>query len=100
MNRDGWEAALEGLADHLAAQRRSLAAGHPEEVTAYVPPPNLGPVPAQFRRRFDGLRSESLALQAEVTSRRDELGRRLAALPRRRDKDAGSGPSRYIDVSA
>ena len=74
--------------------------GHPEEVTAYAPPSNMGPVPQHFRRRFDELRSESLAMQAEVTRLRDELGRRLAALPRPRGKHAGSGPSRYIDVSA
>jgi len=35
-----------------------------------------------------------------VSRLRDELGRRLAALPRRRGPDAGAGPSHYIDVSA
>ena len=60
------------LAGQLAAQRRSLAAGHPEEIIAYVPPRRVsGPLPDDLRRRFEALRSEALAVEAEVTKRRD-----------------------------
>jgi|HubBroStandDraft_6_1064221.scaffolds.fasta_scaffold1800228_1 hypothetical protein len=95
-----WEAVLDELAGQLAAQRRSLAAGHPEEIIAYAPPPRLGPLPDDLRRRFEALRSEALAVEAEVTRRRDALGRQLAAMPRRRGKDAKSSPACFIDVSA
>jgi len=95
-----WEAALDELAEHLAAQRRSLAAGHPEELTAYSPPPRMGPVPDHLRHRLELLRAESSAVEAEVARLRDELARRLAALPRRRGKGANPTTACYIDVSA
>jgi len=95
-----WEAMLAELADHLAAQRRCLASGHPEEITTYTPPVGLGPLPDDLRHRFDELCAESLAMQEEVSRLRDELGRRLASLPRRRGRDTNSSPACFIDVSA
>jgi hypothetical protein len=95
-----WEAALAALAGQLAAQRHSLAAGHPEEIVAWSAPPGLGPLPDDLRRRFEELRSEALVLEAELTGRRDALGQRLAAMPRRRGKDAKSSPACFIDMSA
>jgi hypothetical protein len=95
-----WRAVLDELEAHLARQRAAVRAGDWPSITAFPVPRDLGPVPAGLAPRLDAARRASQQLEASVAHRRDELGRRLAALPRRRPTGPRKTASCYLDTTA
>ena len=93
-----WYSILDDLDAHLQYQAAALEAGQSELIEAFAVPPGLGDLPANLGPRFALLSARSEELIREVTARRDEIGRRLADLPRRRP--AGRPVACYLDTSA
>jgi hypothetical protein len=93
-----WYSVLDDLDAHLGQQELAFEAGHAELIEAFVLPASLGAVPPNLQPRLDSVRRRSAALEAAVVTRRDEIGRRLGSLPRRR---AEVRPvASYFDTSA
>ena len=93
-----WYSVLDDLDAHLQYQESVLDAGRPDLIVAFVLPPGLGSVPPNLEPRLDIMRRRTASLEAAVATRRDEIGRRLAALPRRRS--SGRPVASYVDTSA
>ena len=86
MSDNRWYSVLDDLDLHLQQQEDALDAGRPDLIVAFALPPGLGEVPPNLEPRLDMMRRRTAALEAAVVTRRDEIGRRLAALPRRREQ--------------
>jgi hypothetical protein len=93
-----WYAVLDDLDAHIGHQADVLSAGQPELIHAFPLPTGLGPLPPNLQHRLDTLRVRTSELEAEVATRRDQIGRRLAGLPRRRPR--ASAVASYIDTTA
>lgn len=96
MTTAGWPDCLELLAQHLAAQRAAIDRGELESVEAFVPDPDLGPLPPSLRERADELQAESDLLAALLTEAVLRTTEQMQALARPR-RDAA--PS-YVDSRA
>ncbi len=93
-----WYSVLDDLDAHLHLQEEALDGGRPDEIIAFVLPPGLGPVPPNLEPRLSLMRRRTAALEEAVATRRDQIGRRLAALPRPRP--TARPVASYLDTSA
>ena len=93
MTHGGWASCLHSFADHLELQRAVLADGRPELVTAFVPSPGLGPLPADLVLRARLLLGQNDALTADLTDRLAATAASLAQLA----EPAERARSAYVD---
>lgn len=95
-----WPAILDDFEVHIAGQRAAVAAGAWTSIAAFRLPSDLGPVPPALSARLRAAKQASKDLESSVALRRDELGRRIANLPRRRRNAARYAASCYLDTTA
>ena len=93
-----WYSVLDDFDAHLQQQVDALETGHAELIVAFEMPPGIGSLPPNLEPRLEVLRRRSAELERVVATRRDEIARRLALLPRPR-ATARPFPS-YLDTSA
>lgn len=89
-----WAAALDDFERALSEQCAFIAAGRPEEVVAFLPPPDLGPLPDELAPRAASLLQAAQGLVGRLQALAASHHQELALLDRMRP--AASGPS-YVD---
>jgi len=93
-----WYSVLDDLDAHLQYQAAALEADQAELIVPFTAPPGLGTMPPNLAPRLALLSARSDELIRQVAERRDEIGRRLAALPRPRPAERPIAC--YFDTSA
>ncbi len=86
-----WYSVLDDFEAHHDGQADAIAAGRADLVAAFPQPPGLGALPPNLQGRASRLHRRSLELEASVADHRDDISRRLAAIPRRRSHVSPSG---------
>lgn len=78
MTTGGWSAALDEFASCLQEQERLLGLEQFERITAFVPPAELGALPAELAEEARGLALRAEALVSRVERATASTARRLA----------------------
>ena len=98
MNADNrWYSVLDDIEAHLQAQEAAFEAGQAGRIVAFPLPNGLGAVPPNLVPRLTALRDRTDELMHRVEARKQEINRRLAALPPKRP--ATRPVACYIDAS-
>lgn len=82
MTHARWAACLADLDSHLTAQFLALEQGAPQQVVAFSPPADLGPIPPALGQRARDLHARSLALTAEIQRAQERVAAAQAQLRR------------------
>ena len=96
MSTAGWAVTLDRFADHLAHQRAMLDQGAPEQIEAFRPASDLGPLPPTLLPRARELQTQADALVEVLTHAR---ARTAAALERLAEPQERARPA-YVDSRA
>ena len=91
-----WDAIIDEFAFRLERQRTALDSDAPDRVPPFVPPTDLGPLPGRLRHRAETLLQESAALERDLATRMDAVGRELAVV-RRFGGPAHTSASAFVD---
>lgn len=82
MTQARWAACLASFEEHLTAQFEALEQCAPDRVSAFSPPPGLGPLPAVLAPRARALHARSVALTTAIEDSRERVAAALAQLRR------------------
>lgn len=93
MTHARWAACLADLDAHLTAQFHALEQGVPQQVVAFSPPADLGPIPPVLGQRAQDLQARSLALTAEIQRAQE----RVAAAQAQLRRSAEASPPAYLN---
>lgn len=96
MSTAGWAVTLDRFADHLAHQRQLLEHGAPDQLEAFQPCTDLGPLPPMLLPRARELQAEAQALVDVLI---DARARTAAALERLAEPQERARPA-YVDSRA
>jgi hypothetical protein len=94
-----WESVLDALEAEVAGAERAES----PEISAFVPPAHVGPMPPALADRAVALLRRMAERQAELERRRAEIGRELATLSALSSTAAGSGARpvpHFLDTTA
>ncbi len=80
MSTESWDARLDRFAACLADQRAALEDGRPEDVRPFVPGTVHEPLPVRLADRGRRLQAEAQALENDILSALDDVGRQLQLL--------------------
>ena len=91
-----WSSCLDSFAEHLADQRQALEQGEVERISAFVPAPDLGPLPPALAPRARLLAAQSQALIEVASDARALMAAAIAEL----ERPARAARPAYIDSMA
>jgi hypothetical protein len=97
-SRDGWLRALEELERELGAVLVSTGSTTESSITAWTPPGDLGPIPADLVERARELLAGQNELIAELEHSKRATAVQLAAL-RKMPTTRPTGASVYLDIN-
>lgn len=81
---DTWSEVLDQLEQDLAELDTALTSGEVMPVQAWVPPRDLGPLPADLQPRAQRLAVQLARLQSRTRDRLDDLSEQLTQVEQRR----------------
>jgi hypothetical protein len=95
-----WAATLDDYEVRLVAQRAALDAGDPGAIAPFVPPAELGRLPAALQSRAEQLLAEAVDLEQELADNVNALAQDLVVVRTLTASTARPQHAHFIDISA